>query len=309
MSSSRWEPAYLKDMVAWSKNPNIPMYGRWNHAADAEGGVDLTSKQGTPVYALGDGPLLGAGNFGKVGGFTYNESSSFGVVTQRITVPGFGLQDIYYQHINIDKSIRFCNNPTGSCGGQYIKRGQLIGTTGGFGEVEIGFNASWGGVWGVNHPAAWVTDPRPMILALMNMGTPDGMSSGGLVDGLGGAISTVATHIAPDATVAEFLAGIDLALELRNPFNSGALANGSPTFALNVGPASANIPDPVGYLTDLGENIINDLAALVVRGGFLFLGFIILWAMGAHLSQGIMNKALEPVGGTQGVAQLARGLA
>lgn len=305
MSSSRWEPTYLKDMVAWAKNPNIPMYGRWNHAQDAEGGVDLTSKQGTPVYALGDGPLLGAGNFGKVGGFSYNESSSFGVVTQRITVPGFGLNDIYYQHIVIDKAIKFCNNPTGSCGNQYIKRGQLIGTTGGFGEVEIGFNANWGGVWGVNHPAAWVTDPRPMILALMNMGTPDGMSSGGMVSGLGGAVSTVASHIAPDATVAEFLAGIDLALELRNPFTAGSLANGVPTTGIGLG---ITIPDPLTYLTDVGVNVVNDLAALTVRGGFLFLGFIILWSMAAHLSQGVMNKALEPVGGTQGVAQLAKGL-
>ncbi len=301
MNNSQWTPAYLKDIAAWIKNPNTPMYGRWNHAAEAEGGVDLTSPQGTPVYALADGPLIGAGTFGKVGGFSYNESSSFGVVTQRITVPGYGLNDIYYQHINIDKSIKFCQNPSGSCNGQMITRGQLIGTTGGFGEVEVGFNASWGGIWGTSHPAAWVTDPRPMIAALMNLGTPSGMSSGGL-SGVATALGNVTQHIAPDASVAVLLGDIDVALELQNPFTGGTLANGNPTADLGLG---ITVPDPLAYMSAVGGNLLNDAAAVIVRAGFIMLGLFILWALIQRLGQGVINKALEPVGGVQGAGKLA----
>lgn len=176
-----FEPTYLKDMVAWINNPSIPMYIRRDHIAQLEGGVDLTSPEGTPVYALADGPLLGAGNFGK-GGPLYSGPWSipdYGVVTQRVNIPGYGVNDLYYQHIIIDPSIKFCNNPTGSCNNQYVHKGQLIGTTGPFGEVELGLNANWGGVWGTNHPGPWSLDPRGAIKSLMvNYGTDTGGAAG-----------------------------------------------------------------------------------------------------------------------------------
>lgn len=304
-NNSLWVPAWLKQMGDYANNPNTSMYGMWNSptpglhpngsVTPGEGGVDLPSPTGTPVFALGDGPIVGAG---------YWKDKEHGVVTTRVDVPGFGQQDIYYQHIYLDKSIQ---ETTGGQWSQNVKRGQLLGTTGGYGEVEVGFNAQWGGIWGSSHPGAWVKDPRPMILALMAQGKPAGVSSG-LVGAVGSGLSTVAQHIAPDVSVAELLAGIDVALELQNPFTSGALANGSPTFAFGIGGASANIPDPVAYLSDLGENVINDLAALIVRGGFILIGILILWALAEQVSQGVMNKALEPIGGTQGAMQLAKGL-
>ncbi len=204
-------PTYLKDMIAWINNPSIPMYIRRDHIAALEGGVDLTSPPGTPVYALADGPLLGAGNFGKIGGFSYSKNDDYGVVTQRVNIPGYGLNDLYYQHIIIDPSIKFCNNPTGSCNNQFIHKGQQIGVTGGFGENELGLNAQWGGVWGTGHPAPWSLDPRPQIKALMtNYGSTSGVGTGGIGGAAGPPSGSVLSFSVPTPPVAgtPFFTGI-----------------------------------------------------------------------------------------------------
>lgn len=165
--ASYWIPAYLAGMKPYLNNPNVSgMYGMWDapDAADVngpngpgvpgEGGVDLDSPQGTPVYALADGPIIGIG---------YWKDQQHGVVTTRINVPGHGSNDIYYQHIIFDPKLK---------SGQMVKRGQQIGTIGTLGEIEIGFNANWGQPWGINHPAGWVLDPRPYLEALMAQGDP-----------------------------------------------------------------------------------------------------------------------------------------
>lgn len=156
-----YAPAYLKDMVAYINNPATPMYGMWNapDAADVngpfgpgvpgEGGVDLTSPTGTPVYALATGKVVGVGYWNDVG---------HGVVTTRVSIPGYGSHDLYYQHIIPDNSIKL--NDT-------VQAHQKIGVIGEYGEIEMGLNANWGGIWGSNHPQGWVKDPRPQIKALM----------------------------------------------------------------------------------------------------------------------------------------------
>ena len=187
-----WE--YLKDMVAWIKNPSIPMYGRWLPGGPArmEGGVDLTSPGGTPVYALASGQVVGAGNFWHGGGSClYNGGPGckpgYGVITTRVNVPGYGTQDLYYQHIKLAPGIQTCY--ANNCQGQYVQKGQLLGwIQPDVGELEMGFNANWGGVWGVQHPGAWATDPRPMLAALMGSTTdipyagtnPSGSMLGGI---------------------------------------------------------------------------------------------------------------------------------
>lgn len=164
------------------------MYGRWNHAAQMEGGVDLTSPGGTPIYALATGPLIGAGNFWHSSDLYTPGSGNpgYGVVTQRVNVPGYGPQDLYYQHIQIAPGISTCY--ANACNNQIVQKGQLIGwTTPGVNEVEMGFNANWGGVWGINHPGPWATDPRPMLATLAQgagnyqgpVGTDGTTSSGG----------------------------------------------------------------------------------------------------------------------------------
>lgn len=164
-----WIPAYLQDMSNYLKGITGGMYGMWDSptpglhldgtVTPGEGGVDLDAPQGTPVYALATGPVVGAG---------YWNDANHGVVTQRVNVPGAGQQDIYYQHITLDPSIAHCNSVS-TCN-QTITAGQKIGTVGAFGETEVGFNAAWGTIWGSSHPAGstWVRDPRPWIAALMS---------------------------------------------------------------------------------------------------------------------------------------------
>lgn len=167
-----WIPAYLAGMKPYLDNPNVSgMYGRWNHPpppgnpnAPGEGGVDLASSVGVPVYALQDGQIIAAGYWKDIG---------HGVVTVRCNIPGYGENDLYYQHIVLDPSIKQC---TSGCT-QQVKRGQKLGVVGEYGEVELGLNANWGGVWGTNHPAAWADDPRPQIKALMALGAPGSVSN------------------------------------------------------------------------------------------------------------------------------------
>lgn len=173
---STWIPTFLQDMRTYIQNPLAYMYGRWNHPpppgdpnAPGEGGVDLASPGGTPVYALGGGTIVGLGNFWHGGGsclYNGGPGCTFagGVVTIRGNIPGYGLNDLYYQHITLNPALKV---------GQTVQPGQLLGTINpAFGELEMGLNANWGGVWGTNHPAAWANDPRPQILALMNQGQP-----------------------------------------------------------------------------------------------------------------------------------------
>lgn len=156
-------------MKAYLTNPNAYNYGMWNAPDPAdvngpfgpgvpgEGGVDLTSPTGTPVYAMQDGDIIGSG---------YWRDRGHGVVTIRCNVPGHGTNDMYYQHIII---------ASGMNEGVHVLRGKEIGTTGQYGEVEIGCNANWGQPWGLNHPQGWVKDPRPQIKACMSLGTPTGV--------------------------------------------------------------------------------------------------------------------------------------
>ena len=143
-------------------NPNN--WGRWKPGAPAlnEGGVDLTLPHGTPIYALADGKLVGAGTFTHADG-----SPGYGVVTEQVNnVPGLGKANVYYQHIDIAPGISSCSN--GACGSQTVKRGQIIGyTRPDMYGLEVGINPGWGGVWAGNTaPGPWVTDPRPYLKAL-----------------------------------------------------------------------------------------------------------------------------------------------
>jgi Peptidase family M23 len=156
-----WLPAYLQNLATAN-------YGMWNAPDPAlhpdgsvtpgEGGVDVGTPNGTPVYAIADGSVIASGYWNDLG-------------------HGAGPQDLYYQHIQIDPSIKT---------GQTVKRGQLIGTIGPYNEIEMGFNAAWGGVWGTNHPGPWVKDPRPWLNAILsgNGAAPSGSpSTGGTATG------------------------------------------------------------------------------------------------------------------------------
>lgn len=187
-----WIPDYMQAMAAYLQNPNVSgMYGMWDSPipgykgyVPGEGGVDLGAPIGTPVYALADGPIIGAG---------YWNDQGHGVVTTRIDVPGHGTQDLYYQHITLDPSITQCAGST--CPGQTVTRGEQIGTVGPYAETEMGFNANWGGIWGTNHPAPWAVDPRPMLAVLLNGQAPTGQPT---TPETGGTSNAVGTNNLPD---------------------------------------------------------------------------------------------------------------
>jgi hypothetical protein len=163
-----WIPDFLKNL-------STANYGMWNapdpglttsgRVQPGEGGVDIGTPIGTPVYAIADGQIIGAG---------YYPDNAHGVITTRINVPGVGIEDLYYQHIQLDPSIKQCHGYGGSPCSQAVKRGQRIGTIGPFNEIEMGFNSQWGGIWGGNykdpssHPGPWVRDPRPWIKAVLD---------------------------------------------------------------------------------------------------------------------------------------------
>ncbi len=129
-------------------------------AAAQEGGIDVPLKAGTPVYALGNGTLQGYGNF-----WHPNGNPGYGVLTQRVTIPGLGDADVYYQHMDLAGPFTQCQN--GNCSNQYVQAGQLIGySRADPGEVEVGINPPWFGVWGGKHPSQPVNDPRPYLSAL-----------------------------------------------------------------------------------------------------------------------------------------------
>lgn len=165
-------PTWLKDMQAWIQSGGkMQMWDKAAHnpgqnAGPGEGGVDLVAPVGTPVYAMATGTLESAQTFA---------SQGFGhpgaVLSQMVNVPGYGLQEIYYQHIDLLPSIEKCLG--GNCGGTVIQKGQQIGTVGTAGETEVGFNAagSWGNLYGITTPGkTWYDKPEPLIAALMGAG-------------------------------------------------------------------------------------------------------------------------------------------
>jgi murein DD-endopeptidase MepM/ murein hydrolase activator NlpD len=169
------QPAWLKDMVAWIQSGGtMQMWDKAAHnpganAGPGEGGVDITAPPGTPVYALGTGPLLSASYFSDVG---LNHPGA--VLSQQVNVPGVGPENIYYQHIDLLPGFQKCLG--GNCGNRIIQAGQQIGTVGSVGETEVGFNAgaAWGSLYGPsNPPGPWIDKPESWIAALMNQsGSP-----------------------------------------------------------------------------------------------------------------------------------------
>jgi hypothetical protein len=126
------------------------------------------------VYALGTGPLLSASYFSDVG---LNHPGA--VLSQQVNVPGVGLENIYYQHIDLLPGFQKCLG--GNCDNRIIQAGQQIGTVGSVGETEVGFNAgaAWGPLYGPsNIPGPWIDKPENWIAALMNQSsTSTGLDS------------------------------------------------------------------------------------------------------------------------------------
>lgn len=307
----------LMNSAPGSINRRFPKY--WS---DGEGGIDFSVPAGTPVTALADGVVVGAGYFCNATKQFFLQSDSgacdHGVITTRVTNSDGSQTDLYYQHVLIDSSIKLSDS--GGVG-QVVKKGQVIATISGFGMIEMGINVGnspnaqpypngWGGIWGSKPSPGPHVDPEPYLRALATgQNVTKSLIGGGIIGTiLGGAIAT-ATHLAPDASVAEFLTNIDVALELRNPFQVNITGGAQDFTVLGI---DTGIPNPgadaaavfSGFEQVLG-NIVNDASALIVRGAFLLIGVIILWAVIQNIMMQAANQILEPVGGVQGAVKIA----
>src|SRR5260221_4839637 len=132
--SSSPDTSWLQNLI--NLPPGQPCNVIWRRTCPGakslnEGGMDLGSPAGTPVYALEGGQVVGAGYFWHSDG-----SPGYGVVTIRTIMPDGSVNDIYYQHIQLSPNIILCNQKGGSLYNgvvgpaptfQSIKRGQLLG--------------------------------------------------------------------------------------------------------------------------------------------------------------------------------------
>src|SRR5438309_6749147 len=112
--------------------------------SDGEGGIDWGAPTGTPVIALADGVIMGAGYFcnaSRQWSLTSDAGAcDHGVITTRVTNQDGTQTDLYYQHIILNSSIKPCFNGRASCGGQIVKKGDTIGYISNFGMLEMGIN-------------------------------------------------------------------------------------------------------------------------------------------------------------------------
>lgn len=168
----------LMNTAPGSIDRRFPKY--WS---DNEGGIDWGVPKGTPIVALADGVLAGAGYFcASSGSFRLTSDSgacSHGVVTTRVTNQDGTQTDLYYQHIILSSAIKPCFDGIGSCGGQTVKKGQVIGYASDMGEIEMGVNvgnssggpkgsARWGTIWGADPNPGSHVDPEAYLRALIS---------------------------------------------------------------------------------------------------------------------------------------------
>jgi surface antigen len=99
--------------------------------------------------------------------------------------------------------------------------------------------------------------------------------------------------LASNATIAQALSSFDNALTMSNPF---IVENSTDTFSIGGGDInvfgydtgipmpeySASITDPIKWIQGFGQNIINDLRALVLRIIFIALGVFVLYRVLDH---------------------------
>jgi hypothetical protein len=180
--------------------------------SDGEGGIDFGAPTGTPVIALADGVLAGAGYFCNASGSFFLQSDSgacdHGVVTTRVTNQDGTQTDLYYQHIILNPGVRLCANGISSCGGQVIKKGDVIGYISDFGMLEMGVNVGnppnkeapypngWGGIWGADPAPGPHVDPERYLRALISGQNTTGTLSG---TGIGGSFNFSPASFLPQA--------------------------------------------------------------------------------------------------------------
>lgn len=137
----------------WLNNVTSPYTGNPN---GGEMGNDFGTPQGTPVYAVTGGKLVGAGYYN--GGGVVSVEEKPGTVW-------------YYQHLDLVQTPIPANGVTITPGEQVgLSGGQLSGGNhpatccSNGAHIEVGVNGPWGGIW---HPEGPSVDPQPLLRMLL----------------------------------------------------------------------------------------------------------------------------------------------
>lgn len=274
-----------------------------------EGGMDLPSPSGTKVYALGSGVVVGAGYFWHADG-----SAGYGVVTIRTNMPDGSFADIYYQHIALSPAIILCNQKGGQLYGgvvgpapsnQLISAGQFLGTVTAQGEVEVGINATLGGVWGDSpHPGPWLDDPEDSIRSLMNNG--GGINTNGIFFSVGNpALDAYLTKVFEQSQT-----GLQTVLSnpgLAGPIQAFDNAQRFRPFAIpkdnsfvgsipGIGAIEQTASYPVRITIGVITFLLNNSLAFIIRGIFTTLAVVILIALILNIVSNVASEQLDTAG-------------
>lgn len=225
-----------------------------------EYGVDIAIPTGTTITSLTSGTIE---NYGYYGGG--------GVVSIKTSIGGKP-QTVYYQHLDLIAD--------GLVPGASVKPGDYLGLSGGQlsgghhpsspqyssgAHVEVGLNAPYGSIWGAAYGPN--VDPLPWLKTV---------SSGGGGTGLQG-LSNLPLTPKGDAQdqIGAALQLIDSASEVHDPFKT-----------IDAG------LNPIGWLTQAGTNVAEDVRGLLVRAIVVIVGvFLIIIVLKSLLdASGITQK-------------------
>lgn len=256
-----------------------------------EGGMDLVSPAGTNVYSLGDGQVIGAGYF-----WHPNGNPGYGVVTVRTKMPDGSLNDIYYQHIQINPNIVLCGQTGGQLYGgvkgpvstyQTIKAGQLIGQNK-IGEVEVGVNADWGGVWGTNHPGPWADDPEDIIRSLMQNG--GGSNQQQLITGTDPLSTAIQESLYTAHTGVQIITqvpGLGGPIEIFNQvqqFKPFTIPQAAGSNIPIIGGIDSGLTYPTRLTIGVISFVLNNAAAFLIRSFFVIMALVLIFALIINLT-------------------------
>lgn len=271
-----------------------------------EGGMDLDSPNGTKVYSLGDGHIIGAGYF-----YHSDNSPGYGVVTIRTTFPDGSIADIYYQHLQLSTNIQLCGQSGGQLYGgivgpapenQLVSKGQFLGTIV-LGECEVGINAEWGGIWGTSHPGPWVDDPEDSIRMLMTSGGGTNKNSISLSTGN----NTIDTYITN--AFDKQLSGIQTLSQTPGLEGPIILFNNAQQFVPFAVPddnsSSKNWPIwggieqgasyPTRVIMGVVGFILNNTMAFIIRGIFTIFAIIVILALLINLTSKVQTETTDKI--------------
>lgn len=177
--------------------------------------------------------------------------------------------------------------------GQIVDTGTVIGHANYAGEgASLGFGLYSGDVYG-NDPG-WSTlqaDLAPGGAGLLNpVALLDAAKNGTLnlqtsLPSSSGTTSKIPVQLSPNADVTIFLQAIDKVLLLTNPFDISGVQQDSI--------AGVSFTDPIAWLQQFGQNLVDDFSASVIRFLLILIGLFVLYkVISAFIDFGAVGQSL-----------------